>query len=476
MKIDNTLLIVLKKVGNMDLNQFINKVNPHGKNNSAPPFNKHQRHFWESLQLFSVKDCLNDNCSILDYGCGGYGTLRHTLFNHYPNAKYYGLDVENEEIDNKGFNECKLLNNDSVYFGNINELEKVLPKVDAMVMGSVFTHLSLKKIVEILDKTLPHYKRGFELGFTAFIGSEFSFNGSHAYDNNPDTWSWTVLRFDWFEKYCEKNNLEISLHPYVYKTFNTLPNLEKINSQSFMTIKKKTKKMFDYIVCFYFGERRVVITNELLLSDKYFFVKKHLDFIKNNKSVLNDINNIILVINNSTDEDLKSVTKIKNKYSFSNKIIVIGRGNLNYSYGAWNDGLINQIESNTPSTHAFLCEDDYVPCNENFHRKFIEIFDTDTVYVCQLFENNHAAISNGFISYSIIKEFYNTTKQLFVLSNDTNYYSAEINQINFLNNFKNYKCVDICEKYYSKFLCAKENIKIYGNTNGEEIIKPIMND
>ena len=56
--------------------------------------------------------------------------------------------------------------------------------------------------------------------------------------------------------------------------------------------------MFDYIVCFYFGERRVNITNSLLLSDRYFFVKKHLDFIKNNETVLNDINNVVLVINN----------------------------------------------------------------------------------------------------------------------------------------------------------------------------------
>ena len=68
--------------------------------------------------------------------------------------------------------------------------------------------------------------------------------------------------------------------------------------------------MFDYIVCFYFGRRRVKTTNSLLLSDRYFFVKKHLNFIKNNEKVLNDINNIVLVINNSNDEDLKLVTNI----------------------------------------------------------------------------------------------------------------------------------------------------------------------
>ena len=233
--------------------------------------------------------------------------------------------------------------------------------------------------------------------------------------------------------------------------------------------------MFDYIVCFYFGERRVETTNLLLLSDRYFFVEKHLDFIKKNETVLNDINNIVLVINNSNDEDLESVTNIKNEYSFSDKIIIMGRDNSNYSYGGWNESLINQINLNTSSSHAFLCEDDYIPCDENFHKKFIEFFKSDVIYVCQLYKNNHAAISNGFISYNLIKDYYNNTKELFVLNNNNNdYKSAEINQITFLNNFKNLKCIDISEKYCSKFLDFNNGIVVYGNKTGEELIKPIL--
>ena len=232
--------------------------------------------------------------------------------------------------------------------------------------------------------------------------------------------------------------------------------------------------MFDYIVCFYFGRRRVKTTNSLLLSDRYFFVKKHLNFIKNNEKVLNDINNIVLVINNSNDEDLKLVTNIKNQYSFSDKIIIIGRDNSNYSYGGWNESLIHQINLNTPSLHAFLCEDDYVPCDENFHTKFIEFFKPDVIYVCQLYINNHAAISNGFISYELIKDYYKKTKKLFLLNNSYDYGNVEVNQINFLKNFINLRCVDISEKYYSKFLNFANNIIIYGNKNGEELIKPIL--
>lgn len=232
--------------------------------------------------------------------------------------------------------------------------------------------------------------------------------------------------------------------------------------------------MFDYIVCFYFGKRRVKTTNSLLLLDRYFFVKKHLDFIKNNETVLNDINNVIFVINDSNDEDLESVKNIKNEYPFSDKIIIIGRDNSNYSYGGWNESLIHQINLNTPSSHAFLCEDDYVPCDENFHKKFIEFFNPDIIYVCQLYINNHAAISNGFIDYNKIKKYYKDNKKLFVLYNNNDYRGAEINQIKFLNNFKNFKCIDITDKYYSKFLKFDNSVVTYGNETGKELIKPIF--
>jgi hypothetical protein len=223
----------------MELNEFINKVEPHGVQNSAPPHDKNNRHFWESLQLFSIKDCLKDDCAILDYGCGGKGTLQHTLFKHHPNAKYYGLDIKIESADNLGFNKSKSKIGDNVYFGYIDELDKILHEVDGMIMGSIFTHLSLNKMTEILDKTLPHYQRGFQLGFTSFLGNDFTFHGSHAYGNDPDTWNWTIIKYSWYEEYCNKNNLDIILQPYFYTTPFTLPNSGGINKQNFITIKKR---------------------------------------------------------------------------------------------------------------------------------------------------------------------------------------------------------------------------------------------
>jgi SAM-dependent methyltransferase len=224
---------------NMEFDEFLARVKPHTHQNPAPPFDIESRHLWESMQLFSVIDCLTADCSILDYGCGGMGTLQYTLFNHYPNAKYYGLDIDYEGPDNAGFNETRLLNNSgNSYFGYINELENILPKVNAMIMGSVFTHLSLSKMTEVLDKLLPHFERGLQLGFTSFLGSEFTFHGAYAYGNDPDTWNWTIIRFDWYKKYCDNHNLQIILHPFFYETPFTLPDIDKSNKQRFITIKK----------------------------------------------------------------------------------------------------------------------------------------------------------------------------------------------------------------------------------------------
>jgi hypothetical protein len=233
--------------------------------------------------------------------------------------------------------------------------------------------------------------------------------------------------------------------------------------------------MFDYIVCFYFGKRRVEEINSLLLKDKYFLVKIHLDFLKNNPSILNDINYIALVINNCSTEDLKEIESIKKMYSFSEKIVIINRDNSNYSYGAFNEALKCFLNLKSKSKYGFLCEDDYVPCNRNFFRKFLEFFDKDVLYVCQLWSNGHAAISNGFINYKIIKKIFFKTGEIFNLKKcDNTYSSVEVDQVNFLSNFENLKCLDISPKYRSLFISPCSEKKWYGKEDGEQLISSVL--
>ena len=112
----------------MTLQEFTNRISQHGLDNGHPPRAGKLRHEWETKQLYTIKDVLTKECSILDYGCGKYGTLRHTLFNYSPLATYYGLDVQ------------QLPENESnATFGHISDLSEVLPKVNGAVLGSVFT-------------------------------------------------------------------------------------------------------------------------------------------------------------------------------------------------------------------------------------------------------------------------------------------------------------------------------------------------
>lgn len=223
----------------MKLEEFIEKTKPHNYQNSAPPFEPMDRHLWESKQLYSVIDCLHDSCAVLDFGCGGNGTLQHTLFGHYPNSTYYGLDTDFISDDNYGFIENKNKSQNNVFFKSSNELDKVLPKVDCMVMGSVFTHLSLAKMKEILDRTLPFYDNGFQLGFTAFLADVFLFTGHGVY--GPETYAYTILNINWFEDYCSKNDLTLTLHSYTQELVGVTIEAEvgTIKHQNFLTISKK---------------------------------------------------------------------------------------------------------------------------------------------------------------------------------------------------------------------------------------------
>jgi len=217
----------------MYIENFINKTLPHGKNNSAPPNDPFRRHEWESKLLYTIKDVLKDDCKIIDYGCGGSATLRYTLKNHCKNSIYYGLDIQENIGDNDGFN--TLVNQKNEIFYDISKIDEILPVVDGMVLGSVFTHLDTEVTKNLLDKTLEHYDRGFQLGFSAFFGSENKTYNPHP---NIENYYWVVVMgIEWISDYCERNGLKLEINPFVFKLDHTVP-IDGINFQSFATIKK----------------------------------------------------------------------------------------------------------------------------------------------------------------------------------------------------------------------------------------------
>ena len=250
--------------------------------------------------------------------------------------------------------------------------------------------------------------------------------------------------------------------------------------------------MFDYAVCFYFGHRRVPIINDLLLKDKYFFVRKHLDFIKKYLEKCKQLNNVYFMVNSIEQQDHISsqltierldIEKIINSYGLDN-VKLIQRENIDFSYGAWNEAI--QLGINTKSRYAFLSEDDYIPKVPNFYEYFIKKFDDDTAYVCQLYIANraadkkvHAAMSSGFVSYEKAKIVYQKHGSVLKLVNkhdsDVNksYSLGQVNQVNFLDYFHEYKITDVSEETFSVFLDVYNRQTSHGNLNGVELIVPI---
>ena len=99
----------------------------------------------------------------------------------------------------------------------------------------MLTHLGFETIKTILDKTLIHYERGFQLGFSAFFGCE---NQTYRKHHSMQDYYWIVIiGLEWISDYCEKNGIQLIVNPFLFKLDHTLP-IEGINYQSFATIKK----------------------------------------------------------------------------------------------------------------------------------------------------------------------------------------------------------------------------------------------
>lgn len=204
----------------MDLKTFLLNSKPHNIKNGHPPYDDIGRYDWESKLLYSVVDKLSPSCKILDYGCGKAGTLQHNLHKRFNKSVYYGLDVHS-------FN----TNTENVKLGHIDSLSKILPEVDAVVAGSIFTHLSIEGIEGVLDKMKAFFNNGGEFGFTVIFSDKYELITPNWY--GPDTYHVTATTIEQYEDYCNKNNLEFTVLPITY------PIDFRFKVQTFCNIKSK---------------------------------------------------------------------------------------------------------------------------------------------------------------------------------------------------------------------------------------------
>ena len=103
---------------------------------------------------------------------------------------------------------------------------------------------------------------------------------------------------------------------------------------------------FNYLVSFYFGPRGNENYNKRLKDNKFFFAEKHIDFLKNYSK--NNIEKVIFVVNLTPSDNQEEITNFfaenSSKISDDIEFDLIFRDNYGFSYAAWNEGIIEDLQ------------------------------------------------------------------------------------------------------------------------------------
>lgn len=237
-----------------------------------------------------------------------------------------------------------------------------------------------------------------------------------------------------------------------------------------------------YIVCFYLGRRKSKKFNSIIDQDSLYFLKKHLDFLQNCGP---EVTEATFVVNGDVPEQFV-------KYAHDNapknvKINVVGRTNHGFSYGAWNDVIVNNLKKGNRHNYYFMIEDDYIPTKPDFYKPFIAKCNSETPFVCcktlasPLDNTIHPAISNGVIYGPTCEFMLMKCNNIFNVPNTnliTNSYDvAYLIQTYYLTHFvqEGFKFTDISDDYCFPFHESEHDTHmIHGKPDGEKLILPLL--
>ena len=241
--------------------------------------------------------------------------------------------------------------------------------------------------------------------------------------------------------------------------------------------------MITYIIATYLGPRRSKIYNKCQELDRFYFIRKHIERLS--ELEIPDIQKIVLVINQYDDNIDKKINQVIEDYSLKIPIDIIFRDNFNFSYGAWEEAIIKNLDI---SEYFFLIEDDYIPSMDNFYKTFIEEMDEGTAFVANLMNYQtipiHSSISNGLLSAKAAKDVFEKNKHIFSLDREkiknVTYHQGEHIQLTFLETFirGGYKLKDVSMSAHIPFLESREHFSIedkiifYGDPTKEIVIEP----
>jgi RimJ/RimL family protein N-acetyltransferase len=199
---------------------------------------------------------------------------------------------------------------------------------------------------------------------------------------------------------------------------------------------------------------------------------------------ISKISKIVLVVNEYDKKLDEAIPEKIKDLNIKIPIEFIFRENKNLSYGAWNAGIINNIDSE--DDYFFLIEDDYIPVVDHFYDPFIEQNGPFVGYIAQLmnfmFDPPHASISNGIIPVWVAKRIKSGYDSVFLLEEPKPEYQ-NMDQVTFLDHIRENKLIfkDVSETTHIPFLDSSEyegiedKIVYYGNDKSQIILEPAQN-
>ena len=187
--------------------------------------------------------------------------------------------------------------------------------------------------------------------------------------------------------------------------------------------------MVNYIVALYLGKRRNGMVQECMDLDPFYLLKSHMLAI--HKYKMDGIHKVTFVLNPSenkeAEDQVDDVFKIYASLCSRDGIefeLLKNPDNKHISYGAWHFGVVNGL-SDERTKQFFLLEDDYIPCQDNFHMPYIDKSSPDVCYVCQLctppspqpksIHSGRVAITNGLLNADASRHVFEKHGRCFML-------------------------------------------------------------
>lgn len=239
----------------------------------------------------------------------------------------------------------------------------------------------------------------------------------------------------------------------------------------------------NYIVVMYIGKRGISNPGELgylqyeekFKTDPLFFAKIHRDFLST--CVDGKITKATFVFNDDISDDIKNSALNEIKLSNMNYEVIFRKNN-GFSYGAWNDIIMKNLNDHD---YFFMIEDDCIPLETDFYEYFIECCTLETPIVATYVSPNppiHAASSNSIVRADVCREILDKTGKLFFVNNSNSLSDAWNTQTYFFKYFteNGYKMRDILDKYSTPHLldCNINKIVTFGNPEFPHCIVPIV--